>query len=111
MLASLAKLKFCTQLNDSDLLNEKPDINSPPLLTHADELINSTQQKREVISKLLLVPLMHVGDHLDHSSISATLLGSQLGLRGMYAGSKCMQSAGKCSRCDGFLVVFFPFCL
>ncbi|XP_060743084.1 transmembrane protein 248 [Tachysurus vachellii] len=86
MLASLAKLKFCSQLNDSDLLNEKPDINSPPLLTHADELINSTQQKHEVISKLLLVPLMHVGDHLDHSSISATLLGSQLGLR---------ESAGK----------------
>ncbi|XP_058264878.1 transmembrane protein 248 [Hemibagrus wyckioides] len=82
MLGSLANLKFCTQLNDSDVLNEKPDMNSPPLLTHADELINSTQHKSEVISKLLLVPLMNVGDSLDHDSISATLLGSQLGLKG-----------------------------
>lgn len=100
MLGSMANLKFCTQLNDSDVLNEKSDMNSPPLLTHADELINSTQHKSEIISKLLLVPLMNVGDSLDHDSISATLLGSQLGLKGMYTSPKSMQTAGVCSGCD-----------
>lgn len=88
MLGSLADLKFCTQLNDTDLLNKKPDINSPPLLVHADELIPNTQQKSEIISLFLLVPVMHVGDDLDHSSITATLLGSQLGLKGIYTGFK-----------------------
>ncbi|XP_017341021.1 transmembrane protein 248 [Ictalurus punctatus] len=82
MLGSLADLKFCTQLNDTDLLNEKPDTNSPRLLDHADELINNIQQKSEIKSMFLLVPLMHVGDDFEHSSISATLLGSQLGLEG-----------------------------
>lgn len=83
MLASLADLKFCTQLNDSALLNEKPAVKSPPLLDHGDELIANNQQKNEVISMFLFVPLMHVGDYLDHNIISATLLGSQLGLEGM----------------------------
>lgn len=96
MLGSLAYLKFCTQLNDTDLLNNKPDMNSPPLLDHADVLINNTQQESEVISMFLLVPLMHVGDYLDHNSISATLLGSQLGLKGMYTGSNKMQTDGMC---------------
>lgn len=104
MLGSLANLKFCTQLSDTDLLNEQSDINSPPLLTHADELNSSTQQKSEVISKLLLVPIMHTGHHLDHNSISATLLGSQLGLKGMYPCSKGMQFL-ICSGCD--VVCFF----
>lgn len=96
MLGSLADLKFCTQLNDTDLLNEKPDTNSPRLLDHADELINNIQQKSEIKSMFLLVPLMHVGDDFEHSSISATLLGSQLGLEGMYTGSKRTQTAGVC---------------
>ncbi|KAM9495448.1 transmembrane protein 248 isoform 1-T5 [Clarias gariepinus] len=82
LLGSLARLKFCTQLNDTDLLNERPDINSPLLLNHGDEPFNNTQQKTEVISRFLLVPLMHVGEYLDHNSISSTLLGSQLGLKG-----------------------------
>ncbi|XP_026775765.2 transmembrane protein 248 [Pangasianodon hypophthalmus] len=82
MLGSLADLKFCTQLNDTALLNEKPDMYSPPLVDHADELINNTQQKSDIISVFLLVPLTHVGDYLDHNSISTSLLGSQLGLKG-----------------------------
>ncbi|KAF4081465.1 hypothetical protein AMELA_G00161520 [Ameiurus melas] len=82
MLGSLADLKFCTQLNNTDLLNETPDMNSPRLLDHADELINNIQQKSEIKSMFLLVPLMRVGDDFEHNSISATLLGSQLGLEG-----------------------------
>ncbi|KAI5100376.1 insulin-like growth factor-binding protein 3 receptor, partial [Silurus meridionalis] len=78
MLGSLADLKFCTQLNDTDLLNEKPDMNSPPLLNHADELINNTQKK----SVFLLVTLRTDGDYMNYNSISDTLLGSQLGLKG-----------------------------
>lgn len=105
MLGSLADLKFCTQLNATDLLNEKPDVNSPPLLDPADEVIPNTQQKSEVVSVFLLVPLRHVGDSLDHNGLSATLLGSQLGLKGMYTGSKRMQTAGVCS---GFGDIFFP---
>lgn len=106
MLSSLAELKFCTQLNDTDLLDEKPDMNSIPLLDHADELNHNLQQKSEVISMFLLVPLMYVGDYLDHNSISTTLLGNQLGLKGKYTGFKRMQTTGVCS---GFGIFFFLF--
>ncbi|XP_060770657.1 transmembrane protein 248 isoform X2 [Neoarius graeffei] len=83
MLVSLADWKFCTHLNDTDLLNFKPDMISPPLLDHADVLIKNTQQKSEdVITMFLLVPLIHVGDDLDHKNIRATLLGSQLDMKG-----------------------------
>ncbi|XP_062858880.1 transmembrane protein 248 [Trichomycterus rosablanca] len=83
MLKSFSSLKFCTQFNDTELLNGKQDIISPPLLDHGHEFITNTSQKTtEVISVFMLAPLLCVGDYPTYNSISSTLLGSQLGLKG-----------------------------
>ncbi|XP_026856795.1 transmembrane protein 248 isoform X2 [Electrophorus electricus] len=83
MLTSFASLMFCTQLNNTELLNGKQEINSPPLLDHADvEITNTSSKNMGVTNVALLVPLVHIRDIGKQSTISATLLGSQLGLRG-----------------------------
>lgn len=84
MLQSLSSLKFCTQFIDTELLNGKQDNISPPLLDHGHEfMMNTSQNTMEVISVFMLAPLLCIGDHPAYNSISATLLGSQLGIKGI----------------------------
>ncbi|XP_017554893.1 transmembrane protein 248 isoform X1 [Pygocentrus nattereri] len=83
MLGSLASLKFCTHLNSTEILSGEQDEDSPRLLDHGDGSITNTSQKTKgVVHVSLLVPLVLIGDEPNPNSISATLLGSQLGLKG-----------------------------
>ncbi|XP_076863246.1 transmembrane protein 248 isoform X2 [Brachyhypopomus gauderio] len=83
MLTSLASLTFCAQLNSTELLNARQEIDSPPLLDHADVANTNTSQKTMGVTRVsLLVPLVLLRDVRRQTSISATIFGSQLGLRG-----------------------------
>lgn len=84
MLRSIASLKFCTHLNNTASLSGKQEEDSPPLLYHGDKsTTNASQKTTEVVQVFLLVPMVHFGDEPNYNSFSATLLGSQLGLRGV----------------------------
>ncbi|XP_066525406.1 transmembrane protein 248 isoform X2 [Hoplias malabaricus] len=83
MLGSILGLKFCTHLNSTDILNRKQVEDSPPLLNHEDGSVTNTSQKaKETVTLSLLVPLVRIGGEPNHNSISATLHGYQLGLKG-----------------------------
>ncbi|XP_072528130.1 insulin-like growth factor-binding protein 3 receptor [Salminus brasiliensis] len=83
ILGSLASLKFCTHVNSTELLRGKQEEESRLLVDHGEgSITNVSQDAREVVHVALLVPLVRSGDEPSHASISATLLGSQLGLYG-----------------------------
>ncbi|XP_056308279.1 transmembrane protein 248 [Danio aesculapii] len=78
VLGSVASFKFCTHLNDSDLL---PEEDSPPMVEHKVQTNISTRTTH--VS--LLVPLVFTGDVPDGAGISVTVMGSQLGMKGAAA--------------------------
>ncbi|XP_067292416.1 transmembrane protein 248 [Pseudorasbora parva] len=78
VLGSIAGFKFCTHLNDTDASLVE---DSPRMVKHADRTNISTSTAH--VS--LLVPLEFVGDVPDDPVISATMLGSQLGMKGVAA--------------------------
>ncbi|XP_073688306.1 transmembrane protein 248-like [Garra rufa] len=78
VLGSIAGFKFCTHLNDTDA---PPEEDSPRMVEHSDRTNISTSSAH--VS--LLVPLAFIGDVPDNTVISATMLGSQLGMKGAAA--------------------------
>uniref|UniRef100_A0A671NZQ4 Zgc:158398 n=1 Tax=Sinocyclocheilus anshuiensis TaxID=1608454 RepID=A0A671NZQ4_9TELE len=78
VLGSVAGFKFCTHLNDTDAPLEE---DSPRMVEHSDRTNISTSSAH--VS--LLVPLAFIGDVPDNTAISATMLGSQLGMKGAAA--------------------------
>uniref|UniRef100_A0A672N898 Transmembrane protein 248-like n=1 Tax=Sinocyclocheilus grahami TaxID=75366 RepID=A0A672N898_SINGR len=75
VLGSIAGFKFCTHLNDTDAPLEE---DSPRMVEHSDRTNISTSSAH--VS--LLVPLAFTGDVPDNTAISATMLGSQMGMKG-----------------------------
>lgn len=78
VLGAIAGFKFCTHLNDTDAPLEEE---SPRMVEHSDRTNISTSSAH--VS--LLVPLAFIGDVPDHTAISATMLGSQMGMKGAAA--------------------------
>lgn len=78
VLGSIAGFKFCTHLNDTDAPLEE---DSPRMVEHSDRTNISTSSAH--VS--LLVPLVFIGDVPDNTAISATMLGSQMGMKGAAA--------------------------
>ncbi|KTF75813.1 hypothetical protein cypCar_00050437 [Cyprinus carpio] len=76
VLGSIAGFKFCTHLNDTDAPLEE---DSPRMVEHSDRTNISTSSAH--VS--LLVPLVFIGDVPDNTAISATMLGSQMGMKGL----------------------------
>lgn len=84
ILGSIASLRFCTDVNSTEFLGGKQEDESPLLLDHGvDSISNASQNTRGVVHVSFLVPLVCIGDDPCYNSISATLLGSQLGLKGV----------------------------
>ncbi|XP_049330494.1 transmembrane protein 248 [Astyanax mexicanus] len=84
ILGSIASLRYCTDVNNTDLLGGKQEDESPLLLDHGvGTFSNASQDTRGVVHVSLLVPLVCTENDPSHNSISATLLGSQLGLKGV----------------------------
>ncbi|KAK2866856.1 hypothetical protein QQF64_022489 [Cirrhinus molitorella] len=78
VLGAIAGFKFCPHLNDTDA---PPEEDSPRMVEHSDRTNISTSSVR--VS--LLVPLAFIGDFPDKTVISATMSGSQLGMKGAAA--------------------------
>ncbi|XP_043083854.1 transmembrane protein 248 [Puntigrus tetrazona] len=78
VLGSIAGFKFCTHLNDTNAPKEE---DSPRMVEHSDKTNISTSSAH--VS--LLVPLAFIGDVPDNTAISATMLGSQMGMKGAAA--------------------------
>lgn len=78
VLGSIAGFKFCTHLNDTDASLEEE---SPRMVEHSDRTNISTSSAH--VS--LLVPLVFIGDVPENTAISATMLGSQMGMKGAAA--------------------------
>ncbi|XP_051739775.1 transmembrane protein 248 [Ctenopharyngodon idella] len=78
VLGSIAGFKFCTHLNDTDAQLEE---DSPRMVEHADRTNISTSTAHVSLQ----VPLVFIGDVPDDTVISATMLGSQLGMKGAAA--------------------------
>lgn len=80
VLGSIAGFKFCTHLNDTDAHLEE---DSPRMVEHADRITTNVSMSTSHVS--VLVPLVLMGDVPADSVISATMLGSQLGVKGAAA--------------------------
>ncbi|KAG1957618.1 transmembrane protein [Pimephales promelas] len=78
VLGAIAGFQFCTHVNDTDAPLQE---DSPRMVEHADTTNISTSTSH--VS--LLVPLVFTGDVPDETVISATMLGSQLGIKGAAA--------------------------
>lgn len=78
VLGSIAGFKFCTHLNDTDahLVED-----SPRMVEHADRITTNVSMSTSHVS--VLVPLVLMGDVPADSMVSATMLGSQLGVKGL----------------------------
>ncbi|XP_077066176.1 transmembrane protein 248 [Siphateles boraxobius] len=75
VLGSIAGFQFCTHVNDTNAPLEE---DSPRMVEHADR----TNISMSTSHVSLLVPLVFIGDVPDDTVISATMLGSQLGIKG-----------------------------
>ncbi|TRY97008.1 hypothetical protein DNTS_001435 [Danionella cerebrum] len=80
VLGSLAALKFCKHLNESDTNLKEEEI--PFQMINHDDQISITTSAAQVS---LLVPLGFKGDVPDKMNISTTLMGRQLGMKGIVA--------------------------
>ncbi|XP_051546042.1 transmembrane protein 248-like isoform X2 [Myxocyprinus asiaticus] len=79
VLGSVAGFKFCTNLNDTAQLEE----DSPRMVEHADRTAANVSMSTTHVS--FQVPLVLLGDVPAESIICATMLGSQLGMKGAAA--------------------------
>ncbi|KAI7812302.1 insulin-like growth factor-binding protein 3 receptor, partial [Triplophysa rosa] len=77
VLGSIAGFQFCTHLNDTDAHLEE---DSPRMVEHAHRITTNVSMSTSHVS--VLVPLVLMGNVPADSVVSATMLGSQLGVKG-----------------------------